>query len=415
MAKILLSAFSCTPYRGSEPGVGWHWAVELARFGHEVWVLTWPEDPVAVETEMRENPLPNLKILFYQLPKWLTWWQKGLRGIRLYYLLWQLGAYRFAKRIHQQEHFDCVHHITFGVIRHPSFMGNLGIPFIFGPVGGGERTPWRLRKSYGMRCWIWDFIRDGANLWAKVDPLMFRTFQQADKIYIKTPHSRWIVPKRFWSKTEVQSEIGIDLTKIAQLSEFDNGSEQFQILYVGRCLDWKGMPLGLQAFARFLNVLPQATLTIVAEGRDEKHWRQLIHYLDIEKQIRWIGWIEQQQLFSLYTSHDVLLFPSLHDSSGNVVLEALAHGLPVVCLDLGGPGTIVNGSYGRVIPTRMSDEETIIEKLSDALLELVSDRILQQRLRCGAVENARLHTWTRSVRNVYDCVAPMPRSKAVLQ
>ena len=44
----------------------------------------------------------------------------------------------------------------------------------------------------------------------------------------------------------------------------------------------------------------------------------------------------------LYRRHHALLYPSLHDSSGNVVLEALFHGLPVVCLDLGGPAEIVD-------------------------------------------------------------------------
>src|SRR5262249_17128782 len=47
------------------------------------------------------------------------------------------------------------------------------------------------------------------------------------------------------------------------------------------------------------------------------------------------------ELFELYDTHSLLLFPSLHDSGGFVVLEALSHGLPVVCLDLGGPREIV--------------------------------------------------------------------------
>ena len=38
--RILLSAYACQPYRGSEEGVGWNWALELINRGHEVWVLT---------------------------------------------------------------------------------------------------------------------------------------------------------------------------------------------------------------------------------------------------------------------------------------------------------------------------------------------------------------------------------------
>ena len=42
--RILLSAFACAPHSGSEPGVGWHWALELARLGHDVLVLTRARD-----------------------------------------------------------------------------------------------------------------------------------------------------------------------------------------------------------------------------------------------------------------------------------------------------------------------------------------------------------------------------------
>lgn len=38
--KLLLSAYACELNTGSEPGVGWHWAAEVTRLGHEVWVLT---------------------------------------------------------------------------------------------------------------------------------------------------------------------------------------------------------------------------------------------------------------------------------------------------------------------------------------------------------------------------------------
>ncbi len=57
----------------------------------------------------------------------------------------------------------------------------------------------------------------------------------------------------------------------------------------------------------------------------------------------------QDELFRLYQTHDLLLFPSLHDSGGFVALEALAHGMPIVCLDLGGPGDLETSDCGIVV------------------------------------------------------------------
>ena len=275
--KILLSAYACEPETGSEPSAGWNWAIELVRMGYDVWVLTRANNRPTIEAELAKVPgMRSPRFIYYDLPRWARWWKKGNRGIHLYYLLWQWGAYRLARRIHAGERFDRVHHITFGVVRHPSYMGNLGIPFIFGPVGGGEQAPWRLRLGYGARGVILDALRDVSNLLVKIDPLMWRTFRQADEIYLKTPESRLVIPKRFWSKTRVQLEVGVDVNahSRALVAQTDR-SESFRVLYAGRFLYWKGMHLGIPAFAELLKVVPEARLTLVGKGPDEARWRRL--------------------------------------------------------------------------------------------------------------------------------------------
>src|SRR5690349_14743304 len=97
MIKVLLSAYACEPNRGSEPGVGWNWALQEARF-HEVWVVTRANNREVIEREMAENPRPNLRFMYHDLPKWARWWKRGNRGVNLYYLLWQLTAIPKARR-----------------------------------------------------------------------------------------------------------------------------------------------------------------------------------------------------------------------------------------------------------------------------------------------------------------------------
>lgn len=402
--KVLLSAYACEPNKGSEPGVGWHWALEVARLGHEVWVLTRANNRPAIEAERETlRPLPNLRFLYYDLPPWARWWKRGQRGVHLYYLLWQWGAYRLAKRIHARERLDRVHHVTFGGIRQPSFMGRLGIPFLFGPAGGGERAPWRLRYGYGLRGWFLDAIRDMANFLIGVDPLMRATFGQAETIYVKTPASRRVIPRKYWPKVRCSLEIGVTLRPDAapRLGNYRR-SDRFRILYVGRFLYWKGMHLGLNAFARLLEARPEARLTMVGAGPDETRWRALADKLGLGKCITWFSWTAQAELHHLYSRHDILLFPSLHDSSGNVVLEALAHGLPVVCLDLGGPAVVVDATCGRVIATLGAGRSRVIDRLANALIEIAEDRERYRSLSEGALARARQHDWRSKVRHLYD-------------
>jgi hypothetical protein len=159
--KILLSAYACEPNKGSEPGVGWNWALELAKQNHRVCVLTRLSNRPSIESALASSgEVPGLRFVYFDLPGWARWWKKGLRGIYLYYFLWQIGAFLAARELHKQDRFDLVHHVTFVSIRQPSFMGLLGIPFIFGPVGGGENTPWALRRSFPFRGWLWELARD---------------------------------------------------------------------------------------------------------------------------------------------------------------------------------------------------------------------------------------------------------------
>ena len=402
--RILFSAYACEPHKGSEPSVGWNWALETARLGHEVWVLTRANNQRTIEDELSKLPsITNLNFLYYDLPPWLGWWKKGGRGIYLYYLLWQWGAYRLASQVHKREKFERVHHITFGSIRLPSFMGRLGVPFVFGPVGGGETAPWKLRMGYGLKGWIWDALRDISNLAIRFDPLMQATFRQAQTIYVKTLQSRNVIPKKYWGKVKCNFEIGIDDKKIPKCRKDNtNGKKPFRILYVGRFLYLKGMHLGLAAFARLLTTLPDARLTLVGDGPDKRRWHRIADKLNVSQNIDWVSWIPQSELFPLYQSHDVFLFPSLHDSSGNVILEAMICGLPIICLDLGGPGEMVDNDIGHVIPTGGQTESQVSSAIAAALIQCAENPQLWRQLGVRAKNKVKRLTWSSTVSRLYE-------------
>jgi len=404
--KVLLSVYACEPNRGSEPGVGWNWALELARLGYEVWALTRANNRAAIEAELAKSPpIKNLNFLYYDLPLWIRWWKKGERGIHLYYFLWQWGAYLLAKKVHEVERFDQVHHITMVSIRFPSFMGNLGIPFVFGPVAGGERAPWRLRVGYCLRGWIKDCLRDFSNLLVKVDPLVGRTFKQAERLYVTSEQSLSLIPRKYRKKASVQLAIGFNPSELPNLPEqrasdpITNGC--FRVLFVGNLLYLKGMHLGIPAFARLLKERPDAKLTIVGKGPDERQWRTIADKLGVGDRIDWIPWQDRQVLPALYAAHDVFLYPALHDSGGIVVLEALAHGLPVVCLDLFGGGKMVDETCGLKVDTDGLDEKQAIRALADRLVQLAQNPERLRRLSEGTAHRVEEFRWSAVVKQIY--------------
>ena len=405
--KLLLSAYACEPNKGSEPGVGWEWAQEIARLGHEVWVLTRANNKENIETELaKSSPVKNLNFLYYDLPSWTLrrWWKKRERGIHLYYLLWQWGAFLLAKKVHATERFDQVHHITFVTIRQPSFMGNLGIPFIFGPVSGGERAPQRLRKGYRWRNKILEVFKDLSNFLIKFDPLMRRTFKQAEWIYVTSKWNISLLPRKYRKKASVLLPIGFNSNELPGLDEGSqnpatNGS--FKVLYLGNLLYMKGMHLGIPAFARLLQKRPDAKLTLVGSGPDGHHWRTIAEKLGVEDRIDWIPRQDRQTLSALYTANDAFIYPTVQDPGGIVILEALAHGLPVVCLNHRGAGIMVDKTCGLTVEVSGLNEEQTIQALADRLLQLAQDPAKRHCLSNGAVRKAKEFGWSTPVGRIY--------------
>ncbi|WP_019504089.1 glycosyltransferase family 4 protein [Pleurocapsa sp. PCC 7319] len=407
--KILLSAYACEPNKGSEPGVGWHWAKEIAHMGHEVWVITRANNQAVIDEALSLDPRSNLHFVYYDLPIWVRHWKKIPGGVYLYYLFWQWGAYRVAHSLTQKVNFDWVHHITFGVLRMPSFMAFLGIPFICGPLGGGENAPQTLRSSFPLRGYILDWLRDLSNWLIVINPLLQAMYQRSSIILCKTKETKAAIPQSHQDKCRLCLEIGIeppnkDCQKLEAKNPRTDG--EFRLLYVGRLVYWKGLHLGLQAFAQFQKQMPNSRLTVVGKGMDEAWLHRMAEKLEIDTAIDWIDWMPQKQVLQLYSQHDVFLFPSLHDSSGNVVLEALSHSLPVVCLNLGGPGVMVNNSCGRVIDTADLSSAIVIQKLSDALGELASDRNILKQLSEEALICSRQYHWHQLVNNFYTTLEP---------
>jgi glycosyltransferase involved in cell wall biosynthesis len=408
--RILMSVFSCGPNRGSEEGVGWNWALETARLGHQVIALTQTELRAEIEAELTSGRLPpSLRFEFF-MPAWLDWLQrKGVAlGLEqptwhLVHLLWQILAFRHARRHLADWRVDLVHHVTFSGIRHPTLAGRLPIPMVLGPLGGGERAPLALRRGYGWRGWLIDAVRDLHTWLIRFDPITRWACADAVAIYVKTAQSGRALPTPDQDKIEVRLEIGT--REVADPARLEHRPGQpLKLLFAGRFLYWKGMHLGIEGLARLLERGIEARLTMLGRGPSETAWRRLAAELEVDHAIDWLPWIDHSETGELYRRHHALLYPSLHDSSGNVVLEALTHGLPVVCLDLGGPAEMVDPSCGRVVATAGKNAAACAEAIADALEELARTDGLLHELSVGAQARAESMRWPAVVATLYDDV-----------
>ncbi|NJM17701.1 MAG: glycosyltransferase [Richelia sp. RM2_1_2] len=373
--KILISAYSCEPGRGSEPGVGWN-VVRAVAEHHEVWVLTRPDESKhIIEAELARNPVPNLHFVYFTLPFWkdsLRWGQSG--AMQIHYYLWQIQAYFVARKLHREIGFDLTHHVTFVKYSNPSFLSLLPIPFVWGSVGGGESAPKAFWQDFSSKAKTYERLRGLARGVGELDPLTRLTARRSALVRATTEDTAQRIRQWGIKNVEVISESGLPQQEIQRLGEFPmpQGSP-VRFISMGRLLHWKGFHLGLRAFAK-ANI-PDAEYWLMGDGVERDNLQNLAEELGIAQKVKFWGRLPREQSLEKLSECIALVHPSLHDSGGWVCLEAMAAGRPVICLDLGGPAVQVTPETGFKVAAHTPEQA--VEDLAQAMRSLAQEEQLR--------------------------------------
>ncbi len=390
--KILISAYACEPGKGSEPGVGWNIAKHMARY-HDVWVLTRKSNAPAIEADLLNDPCSNLHFLFYDLPGWVRWWKKGARGVQLYYYLWQIGIYFIARRCNRELRFDVIHHATFVKYWAPSFLSLLPVPFVWGPVGGGESAPRQFWKDFHIKGNLYERMRNMARWLGEHDPFVRSTARHSSLALATTRETADRLSLLGLKRIKVVGESSLSKVDLQQLpAPAPSHGSPFRFISISRLLHWKGIHLGLRAFAQ-ANI-PSSEFWIVGDGPDRQRLETLARDLSISDRVQLWGSLSRHETMGKLRQCHVLVHPSLHDSGGWVCLESMAMGRPVICLDLGGPGGQVTQETGFKIAPRSPAQA--VSDIANAMKSLFLDRDLLARMGQAGQERIRQeYTWDR--------------------
>jgi glycosyltransferase involved in cell wall biosynthesis len=386
--KLLISAFSCAPDGDSEQAGGWNWATEAHRLGHEVCVLVCPAHREAIASVVRQDAaLKEIRWVFPELAYWPVKQGKEPKWSRTYNLLWQKAALGVARALHREVGFDVVHHLTWAGFRVPTFLGSLGPPLILGPIGGGETSPLSLRDRFPLRGRIIERIRDFDNATVMINPWIRRELNEAAVIFASTSDTRNLFSRSVKDKAFVFTQVHIINPPLLASRIAPQGPPR--LLCIARLYYWKGVHIAIRAFAQLLSQCPEARFTIVGRGPEEQRLKAEAARYGVADRIDFISWrLPRQQLLDLYESHDLFVFPSLHDSGGHVVVEAMSRGLPVVCLDLGGPKDTVTPNAGVIIKTAGLNTAQVASRIAGELTDLIASPTRLAALSAGAISRA---------------------------
>ncbi len=371
---VLMIAYACNPEGGGEHWLGWGWAEQAAK-NYSVHLITTPNARAQVEKHApRHGIIPH----FVEQPQAGRWGRK---------IGWQSRVAKFAAELHARERFQVVHQTTFHTFRVPFLAAGLGIPSVWGPVAGGESVPPGFGRDLGSDRYAELGRRLVNRLWL-LHPRIRRSLQQAGAIFVSNRTTLAFLPESVHQKCVIVPPNALrpedEHFPAPQLRPV---ADKFELIYVGNCVATRNLPLVFDAL-RQLN-RPEVKLTVVGAGTALERWKQIAADLVGAGAVEFTGPVPRERLPQLYSQAHALVFPAMRDSGGSALLEAMARGVPVICLDWGGPGEMVDAESGVKIP--VTNRVATVSALAAGIQRLAASPELRLALARAAHGRARQH------------------------
>ena len=399
--RILLSAFFCSPYRGSESAVGWNVASRLAET-HDVTLLCgdlkgqqltrreltrWKEEvgfPDGLRiVHVAPTPLVRAWNRAHQIPGlWFIYYEA--------YRQWQELAYNKAFELHAEKPFDLVHQLTVIGYREPGRLWQLGIPFFWGPLAGAASVPAPYLSNFGFSERLRWTLRESLNR-------RQRTGSARCRAAAANAATIWTVSRE---DQEMIGSWGCSATPLLETgAKLPAENTETLVLPIDSPirLVWSGLFQGIKALPLLLKALADMPekdrfrLDVLGKGPEESTWRAEVDTLRISDIVHFHGFLTHENALAIMQQANILVHTSVKEGTPHVVLEALAMGLPVICHDACGMGIAVTDSCGIKIP--LINPSASVSGFRDALQKLLDNPVLYHSLSQGAISRARNLSW----------------------
>ncbi len=346
--------------------------------------------------------LPGVRVIEWEEPPGVGRFERLNSLLQPGYAPFYVRARRWIrKRLAEGERFDIAHQVVPVAMRYPSPAAGLGIPFLIGPVGGSLSSPPAFVAEEGSTPWYQRLRRLDA--WRlKSDPLLRRTFESADCVIGVADYVRELLSDLRLQRFEIMSE-----TAVHEVQEPVDRSEHtapLRLLHVGRTVRTKGLRDTIRAIGMLRDL--DLVLDVVGDGNDREACEALAAELGIADRIAFHGKVPREAVDAFYEQADVFVFPSYREPGGNVALEAMAFGLPLVVCRRGGPGANVDDTCALLLEAE--SPEQLARDCAAAIRTLAQDPQLRQAMGAAGRERAiDTHLWSGRLARVSELYAEL--------
>lgn len=389
--NILYIAYSCSPYAGSEDKIGWSIPYESSKTNHVI-VITKEEQRRDIENFLQQNQQTNMDVHYVDIPRIYKKLFKGfLYSGRLN--VWQKRAFALAEQYCAQHPIDVIHQVTpveFRAVGEYFRIPN--VKFVCGPLGGGESIPVGLR-CYASGHWAVETVRGVINRWCRFTMKLSCKLDRCDVVMFANRETRDFltgISKRHKS-AELYSEIGLSEDDLLIGPKRSNDNHKCRFLSAGRMIYRKGYDFLLDALEQLPEDLDYE-FHILGCGPELDRLRQrCANNSKLSKHVFFAGAVPYDKMKEEYSKADVFVMPSIRETTGSVLLEAMSKGLPVITIGKFGGALLMGEESGWLLDGY--DQDSYIDALSNALEACIRDPEEVIRRGNDARSSAKAYTW----------------------
>ncbi|WP_461820414.1 glycosyltransferase family 4 protein [Blautia stercoris] len=395
--NYLISAYSVNPYKGSEDSIGWNWVLQYEKNykeGDRIILLTKKFNEKDTRKGLKEFNIQHVELVIVDVPNALNWFREKHSAFHhMYYILWQHWAWLWVK--HSGIHFDVIHHVTMNDYRIPSEMYKAkGAKVIWGPMGGAQVTPKPLRVYEKNR--LTATFREFVNKSCSWNPFYKKALRSYYKIYCINNETQKQISHIVGKDVPLMPELALR-DDYKNLPILEKTNDILKIVFVGRLIGKKGIAFLVDA----LSLMPDGMdweLLIFGDGDDRILIERQIADSGIEKNVKLMGNRPLNQIAEAYQQADIFVLPSLRETSGNVLLEAMAYAVPIVAFDTSFCRLLKEVECGIFVNTEQA-LEGIKEDYCKAIVMLGQDKKMAKQMGLNGYKyvNSKL-TWDEKYR-----------------
>ncbi len=373
--RILLMAYQCGPGMGSVSQIGWEWYSRLAA-QHPVTLVTHVRNREAIEktgapwggpeilyvdTEWFAGPLYRFASKLFPKSQHSVFLVSSLD----FFVFDYAAAKRLKRMARAGAGWDVAHMVTPVSTAAPTRLHQLGCPVLLGPLNAGLESPHGFDEIMRSEStWLYPIRYFG-----RVIDWLIGSSRHATLFLAATQATIRSISPRYRKRAVSMLENGVDLNRFTPASwpEPPSAENPLQVLFVGRLIPFKALPFLFEAMARLRGEMP-IELTIAGDGPMEQEWKELAVSRGIEAQVRFVGAQTLDQVSEHMRRAHVFCLPSVRESGGAVLIEAMASARPVIAVAFGGPAEIVDDAVGCGIAP--DGPEAVIQGMAQALRDV---------------------------------------------